>query len=57
MSYQSKYVDDMNCKENECAWWNKKNKQCAILSIVLPNEKIEQLERDTKMASIGFPVF
>jgi hypothetical protein len=43
----------MDCKENECAWWDEENEQCAILSIVSPNKKIKQMERDTK---INFPV-
>ena len=53
ISYQNKYCDDMDCKEKECAWWDKENEQCAILSIVFPNKKIKQLERDSK---INFPV-
>ena len=53
ISYQNKYCEDMACKENECAWWDEENEQCAILSIVFPNKKIKQLERDSK---INFPV-
>ena len=34
ISYHNKYCDDMDCKENECAWWDTENEQCAILSIV-----------------------
>lgn len=53
ISYQNKYCDDMDCKENKCAWWDEENEQCAILSIVSHNKKIKQLERDSK---IDFPV-
>ena len=53
VSYRNERIGYMYCKENECAWWDEENEQCAILSIVSPNKKIKQLERDSK---IDFPV-
>ena len=33
MSFQKQYVNEANCREEECAWWNKNCGNCAIVTL------------------------
>jgi len=38
-------VEDFDfCIEEECSWWDKKNKECVMLHIVSLDEKLELLK-------------
>ena len=39
MSFKKQYVNEVNCKEENCAWWNKNCGECAIVTFLAKNSK------------------
>ena len=42
MSFKKPYVDEINCKEEECAWWNKNYGKCAIATLAESSESVSE---------------
>ena len=42
MSFKKQYVNEVNCKEKECAWWNKNCGKCAIATLAENSESISE---------------
>ena len=42
MSFQKQYVYEVNCKEEECAWWNKNCGKCAIATLAENSESVSE---------------
>ena len=42
MSFQRQYRYEVNCKEENCAWWNKNCGKCAIETLAENSESISE---------------
>ena len=42
MSFQKQYVYEINCKEENCAWWNKNCGKCAIATLAENSESVSE---------------
>ena len=42
MSFQKQYVNEINCKEEKCAWWNKKCGKCAVAILAENSESVSE---------------
>ena len=42
MSFQKQYVYEVNCKEENCAWWNKNCGKCAVATLAENSESISE---------------
>ena len=42
MSFQKQYVYEVNCKEENCAWWNKNCGKCAIATLAENSESVSE---------------
>ena len=42
MSFQKQYVYEVNCKEEECAWWNKNCGKCAVATLAENSESVSE---------------
>ena len=42
MSLQKHYVYEVNCKEENCAWWNKNCGKCAIATLAENSESVSE---------------
>lgn len=42
ISFQKQYVYEVNCKEEDCAWWNKNCGKCAIATLAENSESISE---------------
>lgn len=40
MSFQKPYVDEVNCQEENCAWWNKNCGKCAVVTLAENSESV-----------------
>ena len=43
MSFKKQYVNEVNCKEEECAWWNKNCGKCAIATLAENSELVSEV--------------
>ena len=43
MSFKKPYVDIVNCKEEECAWWNKNCGKCVIVTLAENSELVSEV--------------
>ena len=42
MSFQKQYVYEVNCKEENCAWWNKNCGKCAVATLAENSESVSE---------------
>ena len=42
MSFQKQYVYEINCKEENCAWWNKNCGKCAVATLAENSESVSE---------------
>ena len=42
MSFKKQYVNEINCKEEKCAWWNKNCGKCAIATLAENSESVSE---------------
>ena len=42
MSFQKQYVNEVNCQEEKCAWWNKNCGKCAIVTLAENSESVSE---------------
>lgn len=42
MSFQKQYVYDVNCREEDCAWWNKNCGKCAVVTLAENSESVSE---------------
>ena len=42
MSCQKQYVYEVNCQEENCAWWNKNCGKCAVATLAENNESVSE---------------
>ena len=42
MSFQKQYGYEVNCKEENCAWWNKNCGKCAIATLAENSESVSE---------------
>ena len=42
MSCQKQYVYEVNCQEENCAWWNKNCGKCAIATLAENSESVSE---------------
>ena len=42
MSFQNQYVYEVNCKEENCVWWNQNCGKCAIVTLAENSESISE---------------
>ena len=42
MSFQRQYGYEVNCKEENCAWWNKNCGKCAIATLAENSESVSE---------------
>ena len=42
MSLQKQYVYEVNCQEENCAWWNKNCGKCAIVTLAENSESVSE---------------
>ena len=42
MSFQRQYGYEVNCKEENCAWWNKNCGKCAIITLSENSESVSE---------------
>ena len=42
MSFQKQYVNEVNCQEEKCAWWNKNCGKCAIITLAENSESASE---------------
>ena len=42
MSFQKQYGNEINCKEENCAWWNKNCGKCAIATLAENSELVSE---------------
>ena len=42
MSFQKQYVNEINCKEENCAWWNKNCGKCAVATLAENSESVSE---------------
>ena len=42
MSFQKQYAYEINCKEENCAWWNKNCSKCAIATLAESSESVSE---------------
>ena len=43
MSFKKQYVNEINCKEEKCAWWNKNCGKCAIVTLAENSELVSEV--------------
>ena len=43
MSFQKQYAYEINCKEENCAWWNKNCGKCAIVTLAENSESVSEV--------------
>ena len=43
MSFQKQYAYEINCKEENCAWWNKNCGKCAIATLAENSESVSEV--------------
>ena len=43
MSFQKQYAYEINCKEENCAWWNKNCGKCAVSTLAENSELISEV--------------
>ena len=43
MSFKKQYVNEINCKEEKCAWWNKNCGKCAIVTLAENSESVSEV--------------
>ena len=43
MSFQRQYGYEVNCKEENCAWWNKNCGKCAIATLAENSELVSEV--------------
>lgn len=41
MSFQKPYADEVNCQEENCAWWNKNCGKCAVATLAENSESVK----------------
>ena len=42
MSFQKQYAYEVNCQEENCAWWNKNCGKCAIATLAESSESVSE---------------
>ena len=42
MSFQRQYGYEVNCQEENCAWWNKNCGKCAIATLAENSESVSE---------------
>ena len=42
MSFQRQYGYEVNCKEENCAWWNKNCGKCAVVTLAENSESVSE---------------
>ena len=42
MSFQKQYVNEVNCQEEKCAWWNKNCGKCAVVTLAENSESVSE---------------
>ena len=42
MSFKKQYVNEVNCQEEKCAWWNKNCGKCAIITLAENSESVSE---------------
>ena len=42
MSFQKPYADEVNCQEENCAWWNKNCGKCTIETLAENSESVSE---------------
>ena len=42
MSFQKQYAYEINCKEENCAWWNKNCGKCAVVTLAENSESVSE---------------
>ena len=42
MSFQRQYGYEINCKEENCAWWNKNCGKCAVATLAENSESVSE---------------
>lgn len=42
MSFKKQYVNEVNCQEEKCAWWNKICGKCAIATLAENSESVSE---------------
>lgn len=42
MSFKKQYVNEVNCQEEKCAWWNKNCGKCAIVTLAENSESVSE---------------
>ena len=42
MSFQKQYAYEVNCQEENCAWWNKNCGKCAIVTLAENSESVSE---------------
>lgn len=45
MSFQKQYAYEINCKEENCAWWNKNCGKCAVATLAENSESVSAGQR------------
>ena len=43
MSFQKQYAYEVNCQEENCAWWNKNCGKCAIATLAENSESVSEV--------------
>lgn len=41
MSFQKPYANEVNCQEENCAWWNKNCGKCAVATLAENSESVK----------------
>ena len=42
MSFKKQYVNEVNCQEEKCAWWNRNCGKCAIVTLAENSESVSE---------------
>ena len=42
MSFQKQYAYEVNCQEENCAWWNKNCGKCAVVTLAENSESVSE---------------
>ena len=42
MSFQKQYAYEINCKEENCAWWNKNCGKCTFATLAENSESVSE---------------
>ena len=42
MSFQKQYAYEVNCQEENCAWWNKNCGKCAVAPLAENSESVSE---------------